>query len=76
MSTSIYVTQKTNMQPLNASAYFLNIYIYIYISPKLEIHRRDDNHKTYFLHKYHRCPKEVNIIKEGFPTNIVQNNII
>ena len=53
------------------------IYIYIYMSPKLEIHRKDDNHKTYFLHKYHRCPKEVNIIKEGFPANIVQNiNII
>ena len=50
---------------LNASAYFIYIYIYVYVSPKLEIHRRDNNHKTYFLHKYHRCPKEVNIIKEG-----------
>ena len=33
------------------------------MSPKLEIHRKDDNHKTYFLHKYHRCPKEVKIMK-------------
>ena len=54
---------KNKFAKLNASAYFLNIYIYM--SPKLEIHRRDDNQKTYFLHKYHRCPKEVNIIKEG-----------
>ena len=58
---------KKKFAKLNAAAYFLNIYIYIYIymSPKLEIHRRHDNHKTYFLHKYHRCPEEVNIIKEG-----------
>ena len=53
-------------------------FLYIYMSPKLEIHRRGPppQNKTYFLHKYHRCPKEVNIIKEGFPANIVQNNII
>ena len=55
--------RKNKFAKLNASTYLLNIYIYI--SPKLEIHRRDDNHKTCFLHKYHRCPKEVNIIKEG-----------